>query len=385
MTVLSPAQIVGMALPSLAPAPISSGSMSSGPAGAGLGGAIHDTWQNAGYRKEVKNRAERRAALRKAAAKIEARNETKMERLARQQGRARETGSEAERRETRGSVAKAAAAMADAPMDKEFSGQEYRNLREKLRQRYPGRKLSEMLTEAAKLEQMLMDDPVQAREALHAAYSRAQYAPEYVEPKYASGLRGSLQRARIEQQDAEDLKDFVAKYGRRLPQILAELEVMDRALTADPATASAKLAARFGAPVLESEIAPYVAKQEAKAQQAQLQAIFNDRCRGIQLAIEHGHIPGGDDNLNEIAAVMEDPNFQHHPTDGFGNLKRAAAIIQHPDHQWRTGKRKAAPKRAPGQMSISGGPGARQQPHAAAKDRGTGGVRDSIARVRQAM
>lgn len=109
-----------------------------------------------------------------------------------------------------------------------------------------------MLTEAAKLEQMLLDDPVQAREALHAAYSRAQYAPTYVDPKYASGLRGSLQRARLEQQDGEDLKDFIAKYGRRLPQILAELEVMDRALTDNPAHASAKIAARWGAPVIES-------------------------------------------------------------------------------------------------------------------------------------
>lgn len=376
MTVLSPAQIVGTALPSLAP----SAPMSSGPAGAGLGGAIHDTWQRGGQTLSNKRQADRRSALRKARKNVEERAETKAERLARQQG-ARTTGSEAERRETRGSVAKAAAAFADVPMDKEFSGEEYRALRERLRQRYPGRKLSDMLAEAAKFEQMLMDDPVQAREVLHAGYSRAPFLPHYVEPKHASGLRGSLQRARIEQQDALDLKEWVALYGRRLPQILADLEAMDRHLTTDPAMASARIAAKFGAPAIDAEVGPYLVRQAAKAEKERLQTEFNNRHRGVQLAIEHGHVPGDDETLNEIAAIMVSPQFEHHPTDGFGNLKRAAAITQHPEHKWLTGKKAAAKqKRDPGQLSISGG-----APPDHSRNKGTGGVRDSIARVRGAM
>ncbi|WP_409188841.1 hypothetical protein [Bradyrhizobium sp. RDM4] len=395
MTVLTPAQIVGTALPSLAPSPVSSGGHSSGPssagrsgssngpAGAGLGGAIKDTWVDAGRAKEIKKRADRRASIAKARKEIEGRTETKAERLARQQGAARLTGSSVERQHTRTSVGRAAAALADVPMDKEFSGEEYRSLRERLRQRYPGRKLSEMLTEAAKLEQMLLDDPVQAREALHAAYSRAQYAPTYVDPKYASGLRGSLQRARLEQQDGEDLKDFIAKYGRRLPQILAELEVMDRALTDNPAHASAKIAARWGAPVIESEIAPYVAKQEAKAQQVQLQAHYNNICKGINLAIEHKIISGKEDDLNAMAEVLHHADFPWDQHKARGEHWELYALRH--AHDVAQQLRGSKGKRDPGQMSISGGPGVRQQPYAAARDRGTGGVRDSIARVRGAM
>jgi len=375
MTVLSPAQIVGTALPSLAPAP-----NSSGPAGSGLGARIDVDWQSNSRQKEIKKRDDRRAAIAKARKQVEGRNETKAERLARQQSGGRVTGSDIERRETRGIVAKAAASLADVPMDKEFSSDEYRALRERLRQRYPGKSLSSMLTQAATIEQMLLDDPVQAREALHAAYSRAAYMPTYVEPKYASGLRGSLQRARIEQQDAEDLKNWIAKYGRRLPQILADLEVIDRQLTIDPAMASAKLAVRFGAPAVDSEIEPYKAKQAAKAEKAQLQARFDSICQGIQLAIKHEIISGKEDDLNAMADVLQHPTF---PWDDHKSRGEHWALyaLRHAHEVARQLRGQNSSKRDPGKMSISGG-----SPHVPRdRDRGTGGVRDSIARVRGAM
>src|SRR5689334_363080 len=114
-----------------------------------------------------------------------------------------------------------------------------------------------MLQEAARMEQTLMDDPVAARDHLVAAYSRAQPATAYIEPTYGKGLRGSLQRARQDQADAEGLKDWIARYGKRLPQILAELEFTDRSLRHDTGMAPAKLAARFGAPAVEAEIPAY--------------------------------------------------------------------------------------------------------------------------------
>ena len=160
MTVLSPTAIVGMALPSLAPA-----SSSAGPSGAGLGARIDVDWRSHSDAKRVKTAKELRASLAKAKAKVEARAETKAERLARQEGPARQTGSDAERRDTRGSVAKAAAALADVPMDSDFSGKEYRDTRIMLRQLYPGARLSDILAKAAELEQLLVDDPVNAHQS----------------------------------------------------------------------------------------------------------------------------------------------------------------------------------------------------------------------------
>jgi hypothetical protein len=372
VTVLSVSQIAG---PMLAPAPIAPSS--GGPVGSGLGGAIHNTWVDAGRAKEVKNRAERRAALRKAVAKVEARAQTKQERLASASKAARTTGSESERRDTRGSVAKAAAAVEGIPSDKEFSNDDFRRVREKLRQTYPGRSLSSMLVEAQKLEQMLLDDPVNAHAALFAAYSRAAPAAEYVEPVHAKGLRGSLARARQDQADSEDLKDWVARFGKRLPSILAELEATDRALRSNPNFEAAKLAARHGAPVLEHEVAPYEAKQATKAHQKR----YNDICKGIDLAIQHKLIPGDDEHLANIVHVLQHTSFPHHETDGLKTLRAASAIAS------RLPKAAPAKRSDAGTKSISGGPGPGQggRPSYASRDKGTGSIRDSVRRVRESM
>jgi len=374
MTVLSPAQIVGTALPSLAPS-------SSGPVGGSNIGTYAGTdWQYHRDAQKAKTHQERRAALSRARETVEARPITKRERLERSE-RARDTGSEAERRDTRATVVKAVQKMADVPLDTEFSTAEFRAIREVLRQRYPGAKLSDMLAEGLRLEKMLMDDPVQAREALVAAYSRTKAAPAFVEPKHSKGLRGSLQRARQDQEDSEDLKDWVAKYGKRLPQIMAELEFMDRSLRTNTPDASARIAVQFGAPAIESEVPAYHARQEQKAVEQQ----FHNRCKGIQLAIEHGHIPGDEDTLNEIAEVLQHPQFQFDHGDALGSLQRAAKIAAHPDHV-RISPRKGGSKRNDaGSKSISGAPGPGQGGREANREKGTGGVKDSIARVRAAL
>jgi hypothetical protein len=371
MTTLSVSQIVGIA-------PALSGGGSSSGSGAGLGGAIHDTWQNRAIAKTVDAAKERRKAIRAARAKVEARGQTKRERLA--EAPVRTTGSEKERADTRGVVAKVAASLDGAVMDTDISTKEFRKIREVLRQRYAGKSLSSMLAEAQKMEAMLLADPVQGREALLAAYSRAAPTAVFVEPQHAKGLRGSLQRARQDQQDAEDLAHWTARYGKRLPAILAELEFTDRALRENAAHASAKLAVRFGAPALESEVEPYRARQHQKyvARRA------DELAPVVDSLISQGHVPGDEDHLNEVAAVLQDPKFRHDPTDAAKTFWRASQIARHPDHR-RITPRTVTPARdstRAGQKSISGGPSAGQ---GARSEKGTGTIRDSVRRVTAAM
>lgn len=305
------------------------------------------------------------------------RNLTKGERLARQ------AGSEDERRSTRGSVAAAIAKVSGAPNDTDITGADYRMNRDALRQRYPGRSLSDMVSTAEQTEAAFKDDPVAARSAIMARYAQmpVENLPTYKPPVRADGLRGSLQRARQDQADAEDLKAAEAKYGKDLPQILAQLEAFDRGMINNPGHTSARLAAAYGAPATQEQIPAYQAKQAAKAKAAAHQEGYNNSLRGVQWAIHQGHIPGDEDTLHEIAAVLLHPRFQKNPTDFNGTLRRAAAIATHPSHVRLTGKsgaRNAGPRRDAGSLSIGGG----SSGHAASPaTRGTGGkgsVRDAL-------
>jgi hypothetical protein len=373
MTVLSVSQIVGAGI-----APLSVGGGSSGPSGAGLGARISNDWSAQRDAKVVDDAKKRRRDIRAAKAKIDEKYATKRERLA-ADAPVRTTGSEVERASTRGTVAKAAASLDSVPSDKEFSTKEFRAIREALRQRYPGAKLSDMLQEGARLEQMLLADPVQAREALIAAYSRVAPNAAFVEPQHAKGLRGSLQRARADQQDAVDLATWTARYGKRLPQILAELEYTDRALRENAAHASAKLAVRFGAPALESEVEPYKARQHQKQVARRADEIGHTV---VDALISQGHVPDDEDHLAEVVAILQDPKFQHDRTDAAKTFWRASQIARHPDHA-RITPRKAAPAKSDaGRKSISGGPSAGQ---GARNEKGTGTIRDSVRRVTAAM
>jgi hypothetical protein len=385
MTVLSPAQIVG----SFQIAPLAPSGGSSGPAGAGLGGAISNDWSNARHGIKKQKRASILASIKKAKAASEA-GQTKAERLAAQQSGGfvpvRRAGSNEETKAIRGAVTKAAASLAGAVMDTDISDPLFRSIRETLRQRYPGAKLSDMLQEGARLESMLLSDPLAAYDALLSAYSRTAPVNGYVAPKYSRGLRGSLQRAAQDQADQEDLSAWIARYGTRLPKIMAELECMDRDLRTNPGLAAARLAVRIGgAPAVSSEIPAWEAKQAQKQYQKYVEQRREEMHQGVCLAIHLGHIPGDADTLNEMAAIMAPgTRFQHHPTDPLISMQRAAAIARHPAHvrlTARTGGKAPARSNA-GSLSPTGGPSAGQQSRNA---KGTGSFKDSIARVRNSM
>jgi hypothetical protein len=382
MTDVFAAPFVLAPLAPLAPASQSSGSgFAPSPVGS--------DWSEKRRDNEANVRKERRGAVSRARAKVEKDwdrpTQTKSQRLAQAASKGtRDTGGLAERRATLSSVQKAVAALADVPMDSDISDEGFRHIREVLRQRYPGAKLSDMLKEGARLEQMLLDDPVNAHQVLLAAYSRAKAAPGYVEPEHAHGVRGSVRRAQQDQEDAEDLKDWIAKYGRRLPQILVELEYVDRSLRSNPNYEAAKLAARHGAPAIDAEIPAYEARMVEKQAQREYDQRAHRMHQGICLAIEAGHIPGDTETLNEMAAVLALPAFKH-SQNGLETLKRAAAIALHPEHRRITpGKtpHKAGNRYwAPGQRSISGGPNTAHDSTRSSMRPAPSGVRASIDRA----
>jgi hypothetical protein len=227
-----------------------------------------------------------------------------------------------------------------------------------------------------------MDDAVAAREQLLAAFSRVAPARAFKEPEYDRGSRGAVQRARQHQQDLQDLQEWIERYGKRLPGILIQLEALDTELRADPSMASARLAARHGAPAIQSEVPAYVAKMQQKEQQKAYERREADVVKGIQLAQQHGLLPSDEESMAEIAVVLQHPHFQF-GDDAWDALQRAAGIVAHPNHVWSTPCKDAPKKRDAGRKSIGGAPNvAAAAPRGA---RGTGGVKDSIARVRAAM
>ena len=364
----------------LAPlAPLTQAPASSAPSGGpGLGAEIRNDWSTRKRDIEAGVRVARRSAVERARHSVEAGwsrpgQVSKQERLRAPTSKGlRDAGSPKERNATKSIVAKATAAVQNVPSDTDISNAEFRQVRARLRQAYPGAKLSDLLTEAAKLEQMLIDDPVNAHAVLFAAYSRTKPAKEYVEREHAHGLRGSIQRATQDQQDSEDLAAWIAKFGKRLPGILAEILETDTALRANPNFAAAQLAARHGAPILDHEHAAYQRKQAAKQAYSNIYA-------GVNAAIAHGIISGDGGDLDLMGDVLMHPNFpwaEHRKRGEHANLyalRHAHEVVQ----QIRRGKA-AAPARGSdaGSKSISGAPGAGH-----VSPRGTDGVRASVNRA----
>jgi hypothetical protein len=348
---------------------------------------VSSDWLGTRHDHGVKVRAERRSAIVRAREKVESGWSrptgplTKRERLAATNLKGTSTtGSPEERRSVLSSVQKAAALVNEIPSDKEIGDSEYRMNRDALRQRYPGRSLSDMILTAEQTEAAFKDDPVAARSAIIARYALLPHEnlPKYRAPVYDASPRGSMQRARQDQADAEELRAAESKYGKHLPQILAQLEAFDRGMINDPSNTSARLACAYGAPATYEQIPAYKAQQAVKQQAAALEQRHDNIHRGVQEAIKAGHIPGDEATLSEIAAVLQDNRFQHSP-NGFDTLKRAAAIATHPDHVRLTGKI-AAKRNDAGTKSISGSPGSFHD-STRSSIRPSSGIRDSIRRA----
>lgn len=351
---------------------------------------VSSDWSATRHDHGAKVRAERRNAIVRAREKVESGWSrptgplTKRERLAAANLKGTSTtGSLEERRSALSSVRKAMALVNEIPSDKEIGDAEYRMNRDALRQRYPGRSLSDMVSTAEQTEAMFLADPVAARSAIIARYALmpVENLPKYRAPVYDASPRGSMQRARQDQADAEELRAAEAKYGKHLPQILAQLEAFDRGMINDPGNTSARLACAYGAPATYEQIGPYKAGRVVKEQAAALQQRHDNIHRGVQEAIKAGHIPGDEASLSEIAAVLQDNRFQH-SANGFDTLRRAAAIATHPDHVRLTGKQRSSDslRGSAGTKSISGSPGPFHD-STRSSIRPSSGIRDSIDRA----
>ncbi len=252
-----------------------------------------------------------------------------------------------------------------------MTGSETRQILENLRQRYPGVPVSVMLDQAQALEQSFLRDPVAAREQLISNYSRMtpDQMPTFKAPQYDHGVRGSIQRGRQDQADAEDLKGYQTRFGKGLPQILKQIEAADRGMIHTPGATSARLATTYGAPATQSDVPAYEAKQAAAK-------AHNDRMKGVQLAIHHGLISGDEADLNMMADVLAHPQFKRTP-DKLADLRMAHEVVQ------TMKKQKAAPiNNRAGSASISGGsPGGGMRGGAPAATRGKGDVRAALRRA----
>jgi hypothetical protein len=363
-------------------APAASAPASSGGSGPGLGARIDVDWSDTRTDRQAADQQARKSSIKKARAAVEKDwnrpSQTKAQRLAAAASKGtRFNGSLQERRSTLGSVQKAMAAVEGIPSDTELSAPEARAVREVLRQRYPGRKLSEMIATAEQLDQALKADPASGYDTLMSHYGHGMLAenlPVFRAREYSEGLRGSLERAREDQSDSEDLAAASTKYGKGLNQILAQIEIFDRGMLENPGFTAARLAVAAGAPATEREIPAYKASRAAKEQ---FQKRSDDMFRGIQMAKEHGLLPDFDkpEVSAAILAVMKHPDFRHHPTDGLATIRHAHHVALQLVRNEGTGKRDA------GSRSIGGGsPGAG---HSTPK-RNQGGVRASIQKAMEA-
>jgi hypothetical protein len=336
------------------------------PAAASQGALVPSTpvgsdWSAKKRETDAQVRTERRSAIERARSSVEAGwsrpgHLTKAERLAQANSTGkRDTGGLAERRSTLSSVQKAMAKFEGVATDKDIGLS--RETRDAIRSRYAD--VGEFVKVSEAWDARLKDNPVEAREALIAAYTKMapQNWPDHKAAEPDTSVRGSIRRAQQDATDARSLQAAEAKYGSNLPKILEQLQKFDRAMIDDPSVTSARLAMSHGAPSVEAEVAPYMAKQAAKDRAKAIQKRYDEIHLGICLAVQRGLIPGDAASLWEIAAVMALPHFQHNPANPFEALRRATHIAMHPDHVWLSGKKRTArsgPR--PGDKSIGGGP-----------------------------
>jgi len=153
----------------------------------------------------------------------------------------------------------------DAISGKELRSKEFRQYREVMKQRYPGTKFGDVIATFEKWGEAFQHDPLTAREAIQREYLKL--TPQNFrksQPKeYEAGISGSLQRARDDQSDFEELKPYLEKYGKRFPELLRQAIEFDQGMVDDPIGTSARLAAAHGG------IEAATARQQQQEQTAQ--------------------------------------------------------------------------------------------------------------------
>jgi hypothetical protein len=352
---------------------------SSGPSGPGLGGAIHTDWSSARRDIEAETRAERRGSIARARAKQaetdRARNVTKAQRLAASNDR--DTGSESERRATRGSVAKAVAALAHVPDDTDIVGTaEDRATRAALMAKYPGVPLSEILTRMEKWSAAMRSDPEGTAGLLAETYAGGPKRLSIAKPAVdVGGTRGAIQRAQADAAGLAELETLALRYGgKKLHAVIAEVHALDDQLRADPHGTATKLSWRFGAPSTARQKVEYDAHMAAQAAYSVRRR--GDIEKGVHLAIHHGFVSDDPKVLTTLAEVLKHPNFPH-SRDMLHDLRNANHIAL----QFH-GKAPAPSKSNAGTRSISNSGSDPYSPSALApRSDNRNGTRAAIARA----
>ena len=358
----------------MAPDPVSTPEPQNGASGS-YSKPVSSNWSEQKREATAKLATDRRSAISRARAAVEARGDvrperqhmTKQERLASATSNGkRETGSNTERRSTVATVAKAMEKVGSGGEGIRIGDKKLREACDRLRSRWPGQSLANIVATAEATEKAFQEDPVAAREMLIARYARRpkEDLPEYRAKEHDNTTRGSFRRAVQFQEDAAELADAESKYGgERLSHLMRYIDSIETGMFEDPHGTSARMATSYGAPAVASQVPHYEQIQE----QRQIGKVHEQQERELQAhivsLITDGHIPHDEDLFMEIAAVLQSPQFQHTtPTDQINQetaikktIWRAAQIAQHPAHVRMTPSSKAAPReRDPGTRSISG-------------------------------
>jgi hypothetical protein len=154
-----------------------------------------------------------------------------------------------DRKLRRGILEKHASAQSDKPSDKDLTTKEAREHRQALRAKYPGADLGKVFAAFEAWDEAFKKDPVATRQMLLDQYLKT--SPENfakAKPReYQQGVRGSIERAREDQRDLEELAPHIEKHGSKFTHFMRQLVELDAAMTNDPVGTSARLAANYGA------------------------------------------------------------------------------------------------------------------------------------------
>ena len=277
-----------------------------------------------------------------------------------------------------------------------------RGYREALRQKYPGVSTGEILKTAFLWEEEYRKDPVGTREKHLTELMRmspSNFSKLKVQQEDRS-LDGSIRRAKQAQQDIESEKEFIEKFGKNYPTVLRQIFEFDRDSHDDPSGVTARLAANYGAPVTQSQIADYEQKhQQHQADHARQEQFKQIASKPIEHRTKEEHFSAVSEAIDRLAGGacnlpgewnmpgFDRPDVQHAMADALesGSVQRTGVphvdlrsayqlVVQ--NMNWADAENQVRLER--GGKSISGGPSANTLP--ASRGR-SNSISDSIRRA----
>jgi hypothetical protein len=227
-----------------------------------------------------------------------------------------------------------------------------RELRQTLRHRYPGANLGELFQTFERYGELLQTNTMEAAEMLRRHYvmnPRHDWDGKFKTKDYGDGARGSLDKGFDEATDLNELQPYLEKHGTQFKRLLQRVVELDGAMNEDPEGTIARLAAMNGMPITDQQVAE-------QAQALERQQEYQRVATGISTIIEHGMLPGLEDEgvQNAVADILESKDFER-TGNGPLDLKRALETAKHLLAREKAAERVAELKAKAGK-SLTGAP-----------------------------